>query len=232
MVRGALIALAFVASPAWADVITKAEYGAPTQRYDHGVLGDSTEYGALVLTMSSGKKLRLTLSEDHVFEDIAPRLVDVDNDGAPEVVVIETDVNKGAALAIYTASGKLAETPHIGRTHRWLAPIGVADLDGDGLVELAYIDRPHLARVLTIWRFENGALHPVATRDGLTNHRIGQDYISGGIRDCGTGPQMITTTSDWSQIVASTLANGAIESRVLGPNADVNSFAKAMDCRD
>ncbi|AML49929.1 FG-GAP repeat domain-containing protein [Falsihalocynthiibacter arcticus] len=232
MVRGALFALAFVVTPASADVITKAEYSAPTQRYDHGILGDSTEYGALVLTMFSGKKMRLTLPEDHVFEDIAPRLVDVDNDGAPEVVVIETDMHKGAALAIYDASGKVAETPHIGRTHRWLAPIGGADLDGDGLVELAYIDRPHLARVLTIWRFQDGALHPVATREGLTNHSIGQDYISGGIRDCGDGPEMITATSDWSQIAASTLVGGRIESHVLGPNSGANSFSNTMNCRD
>lgn len=232
MLKGAILACALAATPAWSDVISKAEYSAPTTRYGHAILGDSIEYGALVLTMSSGKKLRLTLPEDHVFEDLTPRLADVTGDGAPEVVVIETDVNKGAALAIYTASGKLAETPHIGRTRRWLAPVGIADLDGDGHIEVAYVDRPHLARVLTVWRFKDGRLQPVATQEGLTNHRIGQDFISGGIRDCDTGPEMITTTSDWSQIVASTLTGGTIESRAIGPNTGAKSFAKAMDCQD
>jgi hypothetical protein len=46
----------------------------------------------------------------------------------------------------------LAATPHIGSANRWLAPIGAADLDGDGRVEIAYVDRPHLARTLRIWR--------------------------------------------------------------------------------
>ena len=38
-----------------------------------------------------------------------------------------------------------------------LAPLGAADLDGDGKIELAYIDRPHLAKILRIWRFDDGA---------------------------------------------------------------------------
>lgn len=75
------------------------------------MLGDAVEYGGLQITvlLSSGKRhtRSIKLPVSHVFED-----------GLPEVVVIETDVARGAALAIYGPNGKLAETPHIGRTNR------------------------------------------------------------------------------------------------------------------
>ncbi|WP_380053236.1 FG-GAP repeat domain-containing protein [Falsihalocynthiibacter sp. SS001] len=231
MLRGAALSLMLLAPPAAAERIKAAEYDAPTKRYAHGVLGDAVEYGALVLTLTTGRELRLTLPQDHVFEDIAPRLADVDGDGAPEVIVIETDAAKGAALAIYNQRGKLAETPHIGQSNRWLAPIGVADLDGDGRVELAYVDRPHLARILTVWRYNNGRLEPVATKSGLTNHKIGQDYISGGIRNCGNGTEMITATADWSQIAATRLKDGTLTTRIIAPHSGTKSFQNAMACR-
>jgi len=166
-----------------------------------------------------------------VFEDIAPRLIDIDGDGNFEVMVVETDVAKGAQLAIYDETGKIAETPHIGRSHRWLAPIGAADLDGDGFVEVAYIDRPHLAKLLKIWRYKGGKLTLVTEHGGLTNHRIGQDFISGGIRDCGAGPQMITASADWSQIVASVFEGGEIRSAAIGRHKGQNAFRRALDCR-
>lgn len=231
MLRGALICFALLARSACADEIVKAEYGSPTTRYSHAILGDNVEYGALIMTLTSGKKLRLTLPDNHVFEDIEPRLADVDGDGDLEIVVVETDVEKGAALAIYDQSGKITETPHIGQTRRWLAPIGVADLDGDGFVELAYIDRPHLARILTVWRYRNGSLELVATRQGLTNHEIGQDYISGGVRDCSNGPEMVTASADWTRVIASKLKSGKIQSRDLGPHKGPESFANAMACK-
>ena len=74
----------------------------------------------------------------------------------------------------------IAATPYIGTRFRWLAPLVAADLDGDGWIEIAYIDRPHLAMVLRVWRFENGVLHPVAEASGLTNHQFGADVIEGG----------------------------------------------------
>ena len=195
-------ALALVLWPAvaGAQTITSAEFGAPTTRYDHGILGDAVEWGALQF-VADGTTYQITLPESHVFEDIAPRLWDVTGDGQPEIVVIETDMAHGAAFAIYGTAGKIAQTPYIGRTHRWLAPIGAADLDGDGAIEIAYIDRPHLAKTLRIWRFADGALTHVRDVPGLTNHRIGEEFISGGMRDCGAGPQMVTANADWSRVM-------------------------------
>ncbi|MEJ8559909.1 VCBS repeat-containing protein [Yoonia sp. GPGPB17] len=218
-----------MATSACAETIVSADYGAPTDRYAHGVLGDAIEWGTLEITTDTGIR-RLVLPQDRVFEDVAPRLADVDNDGSPEVVVVETLATEGAQLAIYDETGKIAATPHIGQTNRWLAPIGVADLDGDGLVEIAYIDRPHLAKTLRVWRFVDGALEPVADLPGLTNHRIGEADIGGGVRDCGQGPEMITASADWTQIMATTLTAGTLQTRSIGTHVDRSSFAKALAC--
>ena len=219
-----------LATSACAETIVSAEYANPTDRYAHGILGDAIEWGALQITTDTGRR-DFVLPEARVFEDVAPRLADLDGDGAPEVVVVETLNTAGAQLAIYDETGKIAATPHIGQTNRWLAPIGVADLDGDGLMEIAYIDRPHLAKTLRVWRFVEGALVPVADLPGLTNHRIGESDIGGGIRDCGEGPEMITASADWSRVMATSLSNGVLTTRDVGRHVDRSSFAAALACQ-
>ena len=208
--------------------IVSASYAEPTPRYQHGVFGETEEWGALAFGLSDDQRMILRLPETRVFEDIAPRLADVDGDGAPEMIVVETDLSLGARLAIYDEAGFVAATSFIGQTHRWLAPIGVADLDGDGLIEIAYIDRPHLTRLLRVWRFQDGTLVEVAQVEGLTNHRLGDPAIGGGLRDCGAGPEMITANARWSRLVASRLVGGRIESWFVAEGVD---FAAALDCR-
>ena len=223
------LALAMWPAVAGAQTITSAEFVEPTTRYDHGILGDAVEWGGLRFT-ADGTTYQITLPETHVFEDFEPRLWDLNSDGAPEMVVIETDMARGAALAVYGPEGKIAQTPYIGRTHRWLAPIGAADLDGDGAIEIAYIDRPHLAKTLRIWRFSDGALSHVLDVPGLTNHRIGEDNIAGGIRDCGQGPEMITANADWTRLIATTFVDGRAQTRDIGTHEGRTSFAAAMAC--
>ena len=215
-----------------------AGFSDATNRYDHGILGDAIEAGGLrVRTATKGDcDLALLLPDTRVFEDIAPRIADLDGDGRNEVVVVETDIARGAMLAIYgLRNGKLkrlAATPPIGRTHRWLAPAGIGDLDGDGLPEIAYVDRPHLAKVLRVWRYKRGQLTEVAQLAGLTNHRIGEADIAGGIRDCGTGPEMITANADWTRMMATVLVGGALEARDIGRHIDRTSFTAALACLD
>jgi hypothetical protein len=222
--------LGLMAAPAMAE-ITSARYTEETSRYAHGVLGDAIEYGTLELTLRGGKRLAITLPQDRVFEDIAPRLMDMDGDGAPEVIVVESSQTGGARLAIYDENGLRAATPHIGQRNRWLAPIGAADLDGDGHVEVAYIDRPHLAKTLRVWRYKDGVLTEVANKAGLTNHRIGEDFISGGIRDCGDGPEMITVNANWSEVMATGFDGKTLSPRVLGPFKNQASLKRALDCK-
>ena len=221
--------------------ISAAWYQDPTDIYQHGVLGDGIEAQSLsVYTDSAGqnscgaKQLRLDAS--HVFEDIAPRLVDLDGDGRAEVITVRSHLHKGAQLAIWqdvpgeTGLRLLATTPYIGRAHRWLAPVGAADLDGDGHVEIAFIDRPHLAKTLRIWRFRNGRLTDVAQRAGLTNHRIGWDHIPGGLRLCGGRRELVTANADWTRIIASTLQGGEIRTRDIGKYTTPARLNAALRC--
>ena len=158
------------------------------------------EWGALRIVTDRGPRL-FQLPETRVFEDVEARLADVTGDGAPEVVVVETDLSQGASLTIYGPAGKIAATPYIGQTHRWLAPAGIADFDGDGRVEVAYVDRPHLRKELVFVRLEGDQLVETMRLPDLTNHRIGEDFISGGVRDCGQGPELILASEDWSRLM-------------------------------
>lgn len=197
--------------------IVAAEYTQPTTRYDHGVLGDAVEWGALQVRLADGRVQTFVLPETLVFEDIAPRLADLDGDGAPEVIVVESSLTMGGRLAVWGAAGRITATPHIGTRNRWLAPVGAADLDGDGRTEIAFVDRPHLAKVLRVWRYEAGRLTEVAAADGFSNHQIGWDYIPGGIMDCGQGPEMVLASGNWQRVLAARLDGSRIATRDLGP---------------
>lgn len=188
------------------------------------------------MTLSAGRVVRVLHPEGgHVFEDLAPRLWDVTGDGTPEVVVVETDPRRGAQLAVYGLTGegfgKTAATPHIGQPNRWLAPVAAADLDGDGRIEVAYVDRPHLARTLRIWRYGDGRLVEVARAEGLTNHRIGEAVIHGGLRRCGEAPELITANADWSRVMASRLTVNGIVTRDIGPLRGPRDIEAALACR-
>jgi hypothetical protein len=221
-------------APRCAAPITAASYAAPTRRYPHGVLGDDEEWGALRVTCGA-VRLTATLPQELVFEDVAPRLADVDGDGAAEVVTVESHADLGARLAVWgLEDGRLARraaTPHIGQRNRWLAPLGAADLDGDGRVEIAYVDRPHLARILRVWRYDAGRLEQIAALPGVTNHRIGEPYISGGIRDCGDGVEIIAADAGWRHLLAIQLHAGELAAREIAPVTGRQSFADALACR-
>ncbi|QDY69580.1 FG-GAP repeat domain-containing protein [Qingshengfaniella alkalisoli] len=220
------------ASAAMAEsMITAADYTEPTNRYPHGALGDDIEYGALRLRMSDGRRFVLRLRASRVFEDTAPRLADLDGDGDAEVVVVEADASYGARLSIYDETGLVAATPFIGQRFRWLAPVGVEDFDRDGTVEIAYVDRPHLARQLNVWRYTGEGLERIGVMDGLTNHRFGELTIRGGVRDCGAGPEMVVEDAAGEHVVLVTLGSTGLTSRTTQLPASPEGYRAALSCQ-
>jgi hypothetical protein len=196
----ALVLMAGAAAAEGTPPVLRADLVDPTERYAHAVLGDALEWGGLRLVMGD-QSVTFTLPDTRVFEDVEARLADVTGDSAPEVIVVETDLALGASLAIYGPDGKIAATPFIGQPNRWLAPAGIADFDGDGRTEIAYVDRPHLLKELVFVRLEGDRLVETLRLPGLTNHRIGEDFISGGVRDCGQGPELILASADWTRVM-------------------------------
>ncbi|MFN3823002.1 MAG: VCBS repeat-containing protein [Pseudorhodobacter sp.] len=228
-------------TPAWP---VRAVLSDPTGRYPHHVLGDIPAFTRLeVWAQSCGscrhgsEVMRVTLHPPLVFEDTAPRLWDVTGDGRPEIVVVESHERLGARLAVWSysdASGQLerrAATAHIGTRFRWLAPSGIGDLAGDGTPVIAYVDRPHLARELVFVTLDGNRLREIARIGGVSNHRIGDRTIAGGVRLCNGRTEVIVASADWSRLLAARVVRGRAQLRDLGPLRHSADFTAALACR-
>jgi len=251
MARGgclvATLALSLAVGSAAAQDIVSARYTDPTDRYPHGALGDEGEWDRLEVTVRAERVIgdpdaplfrgtrdltfEFVLPPSLVWEDTAPRLWDVTGDGRPEIVAVQSHQDLGARLLVLgLVDGQpdfLAATEFIGTRFRWLAPVGTADLTGDGFTEIAYIDRPHLAQVLRIVSLrpedDGWALVEIAQRAGLSNHRFGAPLIEGGIADCGAGPVILTADAGFQQVMETRLVDGQLVVREIGPYAGPDS---------
>jgi hypothetical protein len=157
----------------------------PTRRYPHGALGSGVHAGSVqALANRPGavaQTVRYTLPLNRVFEDRVPRLVDLDQDGRDEILLIEADALRGAALVVlglrWTATGpalfEQARGPYAGSSFRWLNPVGVADFDGDGQLDVASVTTPHVGGVLTLHHVRPPELVPFAKAMDVSNHRMG-----------------------------------------------------------
>ncbi len=212
-----------------------AWYDDATERYAHGVLGDAIEPSTLMVRDKKGCTHSVILDQEHVFEDLAPRLADIDQDSDPEVITIRSHQNYGAQVAIYKlAEGKLnllTTTPYIGTSNRWLAPVGIADFNNDGDMDIAFVDRPHLAKTLRVWSYTDEELQQVASKAGYSNHRIGEAFISGGIKACDGKTTMVTADAYWTRILETTLEGEQLLSKDIGEFNGSDSLEQALQCK-
>lgn len=161
--------------------VKKAWLSGPTGIYSHGILGDPVEASALNVLTAQGQKITYRIDQRSVFEDLRVRLVDLDGDGREELVVIRSYLEEGSALSVFRLGRRsirpLAETPPIGQSHRWLNPAGAADFDGDGKIEIAYVETPHIGGTLRLYQLGIGGLHQEHEAPGFSNHKIGSRML-------------------------------------------------------
>lgn len=219
----------------------------PTDRYPHDVLGRIPAFGAMTVTAqlcygcaTPRGTAKLTLPTSLVFEDVAPRLWDVTGDGRPEIVVVQSHATQGARLTVWALRDPgdegaplfrmIAATDFIGTRFRWLAPVGMGDFTGDGRTEIAYVETPHLGKTLRLVGLDGDRLTARGALSGVTNHRIGEETIAGGVRTCAGRVEAVLASADWRRIMAVGWQNGALVSRDLGPLSGPQDWDAALLC--
>lgn len=196
--------------------IAAAWYEAPTTRYAHAILGDGVEAGALAVRSSDGDVIRFALPDSHVYEDRYPRIADLDGDGRSEVVTIRASRRGGGGIAVYRlengALKEVASVPDIGTSNRWLNIAAIADLDGAGGLEIAFVKTPHIGGTLRIFTFDDGELRLVDELWGFSNHEIGAPEMRlSAMIDLDGGAALAVPSADRRALRVVRLAGGRIE---------------------
>ncbi len=179
LVSAALFAL--VAPAVGAETIVDARFAVPVDRYGHFALGRPHEYARLTVTTNTGRRLVLQLPEEDVFEDLQPRLVRLAAGEPEEILAIVSRRDSGSRLALIRLSDDglaiSAQSAAIGTPMRWLNPVGVVDLDGDGRAEIAAVITPHLGGPLKVYRRRGRELVEIAALAGFSNHVYGSPEL-------------------------------------------------------
>jgi hypothetical protein len=209
----------FGAKQAGTRDVAAAWYSAPTDRYPHAVLGDDIEGGALVVRTRAGRLLTTELDLS-VFEDNTPRLADIDDDGRDEVWVVRSDMLSGARFEAYGIEDDVLVLRYsaqpIGIGFRWLNPIGVADFDGDGEKEVAYIETQHIGGIITILKPRSGQLQAVATQGGYSTHAMGSPHLDLSALadiDHDGATDIVLPTQSRRQLTLVSFTNGVLRER-------------------
>jgi hypothetical protein len=175
-------ALALVTAGAIAERITGADFAAPVERYGHFALGRPHEYARLIVTTDEVQRLTFDLPKNEVFEDLAPRIVALAISEPQEILSIVSNAKSGSRLMLLRLNaGRVeisAQSAPIGTPMRWLNPVAVADLDGDGRAEIAAVITPHIGGTLKIYRKQADALVEISALQGFSNHVYGTQDLA------------------------------------------------------
>jgi len=212
--------------------IQRAWLSDATTRYQHGVFGIAVEAASITAQLRNGQRVKFTLPENSVFEDRRLRLVDMDGDGKQEIISMRTYLDKGAALVVLGLNNNLleivAEAPAIGLPMRWLNPVGVADFDGDGALEIAVVNTPHIGGTLKLYQLSGDQLAEKYALYGFSNHAnksLPQQLSAIMDLDGDDQPEILLPNAGRSSLEIVTVKKGAlktvasipVENEITGP---------------
>lgn len=226
-----------------------AAFEQPTEIYPHNIMGSIRPSVRLAVTLmpcracTRGRRtVRITLPDTRVFEDIAPHLWDVTGDGRPEIVTVESDLRQGSRLTIWELAARIdganvllnrrASSPFLGTRFRWLALIGTADFTGDSVPDIAYVEKPHRDKILRLVTLKGNELVEIASLDGVTNHSVGDETVTGGIRDCAGRNEVVALSADRAHVLVIQFERGNLVGRKLESQPTASTIAAALDCRE
>jgi len=166
-----------------------------TDRYGHGVLGDTIEAAAMTLVemnLDSLDVLEIQIPEPAVIEGIAPIWVDMNGDGEREIVVTISNAQHGPQLIVFDERGQqVATSEPIGRGFRWRHQIAVAPFGPSGEMELVSVRTPHIGGIVEFHRLEGNELKLMASLTGFTMHVIGSRNLDMSVAGDFDGDGMV-----------------------------------------
>ncbi len=149
----------------------------PTEKYDHGVLGDSMEAASITRMddpLSGDVSAVVQMPDGLVIEGLAPIWADLNGDGEREIIVTVSNTQQGAQILVFSEDGQqIAAGPTIGQGYRWRHQIAVAPFGPKGEIELVDVLTPHLGGMVEFYQWQGDQLKVVTQVTGYTSHVIG-----------------------------------------------------------
>ena len=131
--------------------------------------------------MQNGDVLQYNLSAESVFEELTPRLYDIDGDGDDEIFLVRSNLYDGAAVSVLTVGATglevFGEAYPIGLAHLWISPLDAPDFDGEGVMEVAAMVAPHLQGLPSFYNRERQRLKQFAAAPGFSTHYIDSSIL-------------------------------------------------------
>ncbi len=149
----------------------------PTDRYEHGALGDDLEGGSVKLVTLDPKpalQLEIVLPGDVVAEGIAPLWVDLSGDGVRDLILTLSSDEDGAQVVVLNEKGEpLAGGAPVGEGQRWRHIIAVDALGPYGELELVEVLTPHLGGIVQYHRWGDHRLDLLTSLGEYGSHELG-----------------------------------------------------------